>query len=146
MKNDKITWKNLEKHHIRTYHRKSLSETRQFLELFNRITPLLNNVNSTLKIVDVIQQTRLMISDFILIFQQPQTKYKDLELDKMNDKMSDSFKRMKTQAMDEYKKLMHDLECDEIEPNDDLIFVKYRLVRDRVRPQVLIELDFNKFL
>ena len=87
-----------------------------------------------------------MISDFILIFQQPQTKYKELELDKMNDKMSESFKRMKTQAMDEYKKLMHDLECDEIEPNDDLIFVKYRVVRDRVRPQVLIELDFNKFL
>ena len=123
-----------------------MSETGRFQQLLNRLTPYLNNAKSTLKIVDVIHQTKLMISDFILIFQQPQTKYKDLELDEMNDKMSESFKRMKTQAMDEYKKLMHDLECDEIEPNDDLIFVKYRLVRDRVRPQVLIELDFNKFL
>ena len=123
-----------------------MSETGRFQQLLNRLTPYLNNAKSTLKIVDVIHQTKLMISDFILIFQQPQTKYKDLELDEMNDKMSESFKRMKSQAIDEYKKLMHDLECDEIEPNDDLIFVKYRVVRDRVRPQVLIELDFNKFL
>ena len=48
--------------------------------------------------------------------------------------------------MDEYKNLMHDLEHEEIEPKDDLIFVKYRVERDRVRPQVLTELDFNKFL
>ena len=97
-----------------------------------------------MRMVDVIQQSKLMISNFVLIFQQPRTRYKDLELDKMNKKMSESFKKMKNQAMEDYKKLMHDLECDEIEPNDDLIFVKYRTVKDRVRPQVLVELDFNK--
>ena len=99
-----------------------------------------------LKMVDVVQQTKLMISDFIFIFQQPQTKYKDLELDKMNTKKSENFIRMKNQAMDDYKNLMHDLGHEEIEPKDDLIFVKYRVVRDRVLPQVLTELDFNKFL
>ena len=62
----------------------------------------------------------------------------------MNDKMAENFKKMKNQAIDEYKKMMHDLGYDEIEPNDDFIFVKYRTVKDRVRPQVLIELDFNK--
>ena len=99
--------------------------------------------------VDVIQQSKRMISNFILIFQQPRIRYKDLELEKMNDKMAENFKRMKNQAIDEYKKLMHELkmqglECDEIEPSDDLVFVKSRTVRDRVRPQVLIEFDFNK--
>ena len=97
-----------------------------------------------MKMVDVIQQSKLMISNFILIFQQPRTRYKDLELDKMNHKMSENFERMKNQAIDDYKKLMRDLECDEVEPNDDLIFVRYRTVKDRVRPQVLIEFDFNK--
>ena len=102
-----------------------------------------------MKMVDVIQQSKRMISNFILIFQQPRIRYKDLELEKMNDKMAENFKRMKSQTIDEYKKLMHELniqglECDEIEPSDDLIFVKYRTVRDRVRPQVLIEFDFNK--
>ena len=87
-----------------------------------------------------------MISNFIFIFQQPQTQYKHLDLNNMSAKMSDNFKRMKSQALEDYKRLMHALECDEIEPNEDLIFVKYRRVRDRVRPQVLIEVDFNKFL
>ena len=146
MQNDQIMCKNLQKHRIRTYHCKSLSETRHFLELLKRITPVMNNVQSMLKMVDVVQQTKLMTSDFIIIFHQPQTKYKDLELDKMNNKMSENFKRMKNQAMDEYKNLMHALEHEELEPKDDLIFVKYRVVRDRVRPQVLTELDFNKFL
>ena len=106
----------------------------------------MNNVQSMLKMVDVIQQTKLMISDIIFIFEQPQTKYKDLELHKMNSQMSENFIKIKNQAMDEYKNLMHDLEHEEIEPKDDLIFVKYRVERDRVRPQVLTELDFNKFL
>ena len=87
-----------------------------------------------------------MVSNFIFIFQQPQIQYKHLELNSMSAKMSDNFRRMKNQALEDYKKLMHALKCDETEPNEDLIFVKYRLVRDRIRPQVLIEVDFNKFL
>jgi len=140
-----IIW-NLEKHYIRTYQCKSLSETRHFQKTLERVTPLLNNVQSMLKMVDVIQQTKLMISNFIFIYQQPQSRYKDLELTQMNEKISANLKRMKNQATDDYKKIMHDLECDEREPNDNFIFVKYRRVNDRVRPQVLIELDFNKFL
>ena len=60
--------------------------------------------------------------------------------------MSNNFERMKNQALDEYKELMQDIQCDEIEPNEDSIFVKYRVVRNRVTPHVLIELDFNKIL
>ena len=114
--------------------------------MLNRVTPLMNDVESTLKIVDIIQQRKMMISDFVFIFQQHQTKLKDLDLNKMSVKMSDNFKKMKTQALNEYEKLMHDLECDATDPSEDLIFVKYRLVHDRIRHQVLIELDFNKFL
>ena len=33
-----------------------------------------------MKMVDVIQQSKFMISDFVFIFQQPQIRYKDLEL------------------------------------------------------------------
>ena len=106
----------------------------------------MNNVESTLKIVDIIQQSKMMISDFIFIFQQHQTKLKDLDLNKISVKMSDNFKNMTTQALNEYKKLMHDLKCDETVPSDDLIYVKYRLVHDRIRHQVLIEMNFNKFL
>ena len=87
-----------------------------------------------------------MISNFIFIFQQPQIQYKHLDLNNMSMKMSNNFKRMKSQAIEDYKKLMNDLDCSHTEPNEDLIFVKYRRVRDRVRAQVLIEVDFNKFL
>ena len=38
--------------------------------------------------------------------------------------MSENYKRMKSQALEDYKKLMNDLDCDETEPNEDLIFVK----------------------
>ena len=138
--------KKLYRHPIRTYHCKSFSETHNFLEMLKRVTPHMNDVESTLKIVDIIQQTKMMISEFIFIFQQHQTKFKDLDLNKMSVKMSDNFKKMKTQALNEYEKLMHDLECDKTDPSEDLIFVKYRLVHDRIRHQVLIELDFNKFL
>ena len=137
---------NFEKHLIRTYHCESEQKTRQFLEALKRITPVLNKFKTTLKIIDVIQQSNFTVSDFILIFQRPQTKFKDLEMNKMNVRMSNNFERMKNQALDEYKELMQDIQCDEIEPNEDSIFVKYRVVRNRVTPQVLIELDFNKIL
>ena len=138
-------WK-YEKHLIRTYHCESEHKTRHFLELLRRVTLVLNKFKTTLKIVDVIHQSNLTVSDFILIFQQTQTKFKDLKMSKMNVRMSNNFERMKNQALDEYKELMQDIQCDEIEPNEDSIFVKYRVVRNRVTPQVLIELDFNKIL
>ena len=140
-----IIW-NFEKHLIRTYHCESEQKTRQFLEALKRITPVLNKFKTTLKIVDVIHQSNLTVSDFILVFQQPQTKFKDLEMSKMNVRMAKTFDRMKNQALVEYKELMQDLQCDEIEPTEDSIFVKYRVVRNRVIPQVLIEVDFNKIL
>ena len=74
--------------------------------------------------VDIIQQTRLTISNFIFIFQQRQIQYKHLDLNSMSAKMSENYKRMKSQALEDYKKLMNDLDCDETEPNEDLIFVK----------------------
>ena len=137
---------NYGKHLIRTYHCESQHKARHFLELLKWVTPVLNKFKTTLKIVDVIQQSNFTVSDFILIFQRPQTKFKDLEMNKMNDRMSNNFERMKNQALDEYKELMQDIQCDEIEPNEDSIFVKYRVVRNRVTPHVLIELDFNKIL
>ena len=137
---------NYGKHLIRTYHCESEHKTRHFLELLRRVTPVLNKFKTTLKIIDVIQQSNFTVSDFILIFQQPQTKFKDLKMSKMNVRMSNNFERMKNQALDEYKELMQDIQCDEIEPNEDSIFVKYRVVRNRVTPHVLIELDFNKIL
>ena len=137
---------NFEKHLIRFYHCESQHKARHFLELLKWVTPVLNKFKTTLKIIDVIQQSNFTVSDFILIFQQPQTKFKDLEMNKMNVRMSNNFERMKNQALDEYKELMQDIQCDEIEPNEDSIFVKYRVVRNRVTPQVLIELDFNKIL
>ena len=137
---------NFEKHLIRTYHCESEHKTRHYLELLKRVTPVLNKFKTTLKIVDVIQQSNLTVSDFILIFQQAQMKFKDLKMSIMNVRMSNNFDRMKNQALVEYKELMQDLQCDEIEPNEGSIFVKYRVVRNRVSPQVLIELDFNKIL
>ena len=80
MQNDQIMWQNFEKHYIRTYRCESLAETRHFRQLLNRVTPILNNAGSIMKMVDVIQQSKFMISDFVLIFQQPQIRYKDLEL------------------------------------------------------------------
>ena len=111
-----------------------------------RVTPHINNASSALKIINVIHQAKSMISDFVLIYRQPQAKYKNLESDKMNRKMSQVLQRMKYQAVTEYKVLAHELGFNEIEPNEDLIFVKYRVVGSRVLPQVLIELDFNKLL
>ena len=140
-----IIW-NFEKHPIRTYHCESDHKTRHFLEHLKRVTPVLNKFKSSLKIVDVIHQSKLTVSDFILVFQQTQTKLKDLDLSKMNAQMFIKFNRMKNQALIEYKELMHDLQCDELEPNEDLVFVKYRVTRNRVSPQVLIELDLNKIL
>ena len=137
---------NSEKHLIRTYHCESEHKTRHFLELLKRVTPVLNKFKTTLKIVDVIQQSNLTVSDFILIFQQAQMKFKDLKMSIMNVRMSNNFDRMKNQALIEYKELMQDLQCDEIEPNEDSILAKYRVIRNRVSPQVLIELDFNKIL
>ena len=137
---------NFEQHLIRTYHCESEHKTRHFLELLKRVTPVLNKFKTTLKIVDVIQQSNLTVSDFILIFQQAQMKFKDLKMSIMNVRMSNNFDKMKNQALVEYKELMQKLQCDEIEPNEDSIFVKYRVVRNKVTPQVLIELDFNKIL
>ena len=75
---------NFQKHLIRTYQCESQHETRHFIEVLKRTTSVLNKYRSTLKIVDVIHQFKLTVSDFILIFQQPQTKLKDLDLSKMN--------------------------------------------------------------
>ena len=100
---------NYGKHLIRTYHCESQHKARHFLELLKWVTPVLNKFKTTLKIIDVIQQSNFTVSDFILIFQRPQTKFKDLEMNKMNVQMSNNFERMKNQALDEYKELMQDI-------------------------------------
>ena len=96
--------------------------------------------------VDVIQQTHTTSAIFICIYQQIQVKYKELNVTKMNEKMTKSFTRMKEKATCDVKKIMNDLNCEDTNPGEDFIFVKYRRVRDRIQPQVLIEIDFNKFL
>ena len=137
---------NFKRHLVRTYHCESLHQTLHFLELLKRVTPVLNKVKSTLKLVEVIHQSKFTISDFILIYQQPQMKLKNLELSAMNVKMAKNFVRMRNQALEQYTKLMDDLECNKREPDEDLIFVKYRVVGSKVCPQVLIEFDFNTIL
>lgn len=111
-----------------------------------RLTPILNTAESTLKMVDVIQQTHTTSAIFICIYQQIQVKYKDLNVNQMNEKMTKSFTRMKEKATCDVRKIMSDFNCEHLNPGEDYIFVKYRRVRDRVQPQVLIEIDFNKFL
>ena len=95
--------------------------------------------------VDVIQQTLKASSIFIFIYQPIQVKYINLELNRMNHKMRINFTKMKEKASENFKKSMSNL-CGDIDPREDFIFVKYRTVRNRVQPQVLIEIDFNKFL
>ena len=63
----------------------------------------------------------------------------------MNHKMRNNLVKMKEKASEKFKKSMMNL-CGDIDPREDFIFVKYRTVRNRVQPQVLIEIDFNKFL
>ena len=138
--------KNFEKHHIRIYQFNSLSESRNFLNLLKHLTPILNEKESTLKLLDVIQQTHTTSSIFICVYQQSQIRYKDLNLQQMNLKMMKTVTRMKDKATEDIKKLMSDLKCADTDLNEDFIFVKYRRLRDRVQPQVLIEINFNKFL
>ena len=95
--------------------------------------------------VDVIQQTYKASSTFICIYQPIQVKYMNLKFNRMNHKMRINFAKMKEKASENFKKSMIN-SCGHTDPREDFTFVKYRTVRNRVQPQVLIEIDFNKFL